>query len=554
MKTTRRPLRRARRALLLASLLSACITVLMLWVPAFAVQLLEGAVPAGSVALLATLVGVAAAVVLVTAVLDFCRELVLLRAALWLDHTQGAATIERGLADGCSGDVLRARAAAVARVRTGLGDGTIATVLELPWAVAACGLVYVLHPVLALACATALAAMALIHLALGADGRPAAAGRESERWLEAAARDARMITAAGMAAAVARRWELVHRRHVSMAYRHGLRRGLASAALRAVATAGLVGIMATAGYLAIAHEIAMASAVATVLIAARTLKVCEHAACHWHDVQDLKAAWRELSSAEASRAAMAQAGSDYNDAAGTGRIVLDSVACGYPGALQPAIGIVSLVIEPGECIGIIGPPGSGKSLLAATFAGVLAPAAGRVLIDGRPLERELGAASGNPVGYLADMPRLLPGSVADNICGFAGAAASEVAHAALRAGVHEMLAALPHGYDTPVGEDGRGLSLRQQRAVALARAFFGARRLLVLDEPELALDETGLRHLATAIEVAGRAGIGRMIVTSDQRLLRLTDRVIVMSTGRIEAVVPSRQLVELATSRMRPAA
>ena len=140
-------------------------------------------------------------------------------------------------------------------------------------------------------------------------------------------------------------------------------------------------------------------------------------------------------------------------------------------------------------------------------------------------------------------PRLLAGSVLDNIAGFAAQGAEAgAARAAFLAGVHEMLAALPDGYETDVGEDGSALPVRVRRAVALARALHGNPRVVVLDEPELRLDEAGLGGLIRTLENLRRNGTSLVIATNEPRLLQLTDNIVLLSNGAVEAVLPSRQI------------
>ncbi len=543
MTTKRRPLRKARRALLTASLLSACITVLMLWIPVFALQLLEAAVPAGSLELLAVLGGISAAVLLVVAVLDFCRELVLLRAGLWLDHNMGAEALERGIVDGTAEGTLQGRFRAIVNVRAGLTNGSLSAIIELPWAIAACALVGLLHPALALACAGVLAVMVIAHLVLVGGRAPApAADADAERWRSIAVREAVSLRAAGLASALARNWDLANRRWISRYYRHCLRQGLAAALARAFAGAGLLAVMAAAAYFAIFDGLALGAAVATVLLMARALGTFEQSIRNWHHFRAMRAAWRTLAAADRVTAPDGLVAEQLWN--GPGRIVLENVVCRHPGAERPAIAGVSLVIEPGVCVGIFGSAGSGKSTLAAAIAGFIVPEAGRAEIDGEPIDMRQRSSSRPPIGFMPDAPALLPGSVHDNIGGFSAESGVAVVHAASTAGVHDLLVELPMGYETQVGEDGRALSLRQRRAVALARAVFGERRVVVLDQPELGLDEAGIANLLGSLMVLRSAGIGLVIATSDTRLLQITDRIVVLAGGRIESILPRNHVLE----------
>ena len=539
--SSRRPLGKVRRALIVASAFSAGIGVLLLSLPVLALHLMDSIVPAGALGQMGMLAGAMAACLLVLATFQFCRELTLLRTGLWLDHNFGAAVIESGLASRATGEAVRTRIEALGSVRALLTSGGLASLLDLPWALAACGLVYLLHPLLALACAVALGAMTLCLVVSAASGAGALNnGEEADRWLEAATRDADQIAAQGLAGAVARGWERANRHLVFKRYRQGFRHGFAAATARTLAVAGLAGVMACAAYLAINGNLPPEAIVVTLLLLARALSILEQTIAGWPAVRAARAGWRQLRQLEREASTVARSGGKA--AASAGHIVLANVACRYPTSERQALDGISLDVAPGECIGIIGPQGSGKSALAATIAGAMVPCSGRADIDGKSIAVRQRAMTPRAIGYMSDTPCLLPGTVLGNIAGFTDGAETSVAQAAARAGVHELLAALPRGYDAPIGEGGAGLSMRQRRAVALARAMHGDPAVVVLDEPELGLDELGLARLVAVLERLRHERVGLVLATAEPRLLHLSDRIVLMSAGRIEAVLPSHQV------------
>jgi ATP-binding cassette, subfamily C, bacterial CydD len=214
----------------------------------------------------------------------------------------------------------------------------------------------------------------------------------------------------------------------------------------------------------------------------------------------------------------------------------------FAGREAPALDDVSLAVAPGELIGITGASGAGKSTLLRVLAGDLEPSAGRVLLDGVPPSGVLRTA----IGWLGQRPYLFPGTLADNIAlGRPDAHESQVLHAALATGLGDVLARLPGGLDTPVGEGGWGLSGGEAHRVALARTFLKRAPLLLLDEPTAHLDaasESGI------IEVVHRlAGLATTVVASHSpALLAACDRVVTLDRGRL-IDAPSRvALVEAA--------
>ena len=185
---------------------------------------------------------------------------------------------------------------------------------------------------------------------------------------------------------------------------------------------------------------------------------------------------------------------------------------------------ITLDIEPGQWVGIIGPSGGGKTTLAGLIMGLFPPTSGRLLLDETPYATfdlpELRAC----MAYVSQDPMLYDMSLEDNIrFGLRTADAEQIREAARRAGVLEFADRLSDGMDTPCGERGGRLSGGQRQRVALARAFLRNPGILILDEPTSALDAASedqivdsLRDLMrgrTAIVIAHRLSLVRDLGT-----------------------------------------
>jgi ATP-binding cassette subfamily C protein len=141
---------------------------------------------------------------------------------------------------------------------------------------------------------------------------------------------------------------------------------------------------------------------------------------------------------------------------------------------------------------------------------------------------------GENIGYLPQDVQLFPGTIKDNIGRMREDATDEQIHrAAVLADVHDMIAQLPQGYETVVAADGSPLSGGQKQRIALARAFFGEPRFLVLDEPNSNLDVAGDKALAKAIEHARVNGITSVIITQKPALMNVVDKIMLMAGGNI---------------------
>ncbi len=224
----------------------------------------------------------------------------------------------------------------------------------------------------------------------------------------------------------------------------------------------------------------------------------------------------------------------------TETITLNDVTLAYPTRQVPALAGVTFDIRPGERIAVTGPSGAGKSSLLALLLRFTEPTAGRITVgapagpDGAVDIATLDlAAWRRQIAWVPQQPYLLPGSVAANIAlGQPDATPAAIEAAAAAAGAAGFIAALPQGYDTPLGERGARLSAGQRQRIAVARAFLRDAPLLLLDEPAAHLDPITARQLLDAIErlMAGRTVL---LVTHGQGWTGGAVRVIRLDEGQL---------------------
>ncbi|MFD7516918.1 thiol reductant ABC exporter subunit CydD [Streptomyces niveus] len=214
------------------------------------------------------------------------------------------------------------------------------------------------------------------------------------------------------------------------------------------------------------------------------------------------------------------------------RLELEEVTVRHEGRAEPSLDAATLVVEPGETVALVGPSGSGKTTLLNVLLGFTAPTEGRVRVGGTDLSELDLDRWRERIAWVPQHPYLFAGTIAENVRLARPDAHDAAVTRALRdAGAYDFVTALPLGADTPLGEDGTGLSAGQRQRLALARAFLADRPLLLLDEPTAALDgETE----ATLVSTIRRLATGRTVLLVIHRpaLLSVADRVVEVGGGR----------------------
>ena len=224
-------------------------------------------------------------------------------------------------------------------------------------------------------------------------------------------------------------------------------------------------------------------------------------------------------------------------------VVLDTVSVMAPGRGTWAPSQLCARLRPGRMVALVGPSGVGKSTAAALVLGLLRPDAGSVRLvptaDGKPNRRtgELLLSDVEPsswwaqVAWVPQRPVIVPGTVRSNVLGNPSADVDERARTAARdTGFDEVLAGLPDGWDTVLGQGGVGLSLGQRQRLALTRALLGAQQLVVLDEPTAHLDARAEEHVLVAVDRLRAEGRTVLVVAHRASLIARADEVITVST------------------------
>lgn len=227
-----------------------------------------------------------------------------------------------------------------------------------------------------------------------------------------------------------------------------------------------------------------------------------------------------------------------------GKIGLNNLTFSYPGQTVNVLNNISLEIAAGERVGIIGPIGSGKTTLGKLLLGLFEPSSGMVLMDDTDIRQIDPAELRHYIGYVPQDIMLFRGTLRDNVSmGANEVDDSTIMRASEISGLDTFVKKQPLGFDTEIGEFGRGLSGGQRQCVVMARALLLDPPVLVLDEPTSNMDSRTEMHLKTSLSsvVKGKTII---MITHRASLLDLVDRIIVIDNGTVVADGPKASVLE----------
>jgi ATP-binding cassette, subfamily B, bacterial len=215
-----------------------------------------------------------------------------------------------------------------------------------------------------------------------------------------------------------------------------------------------------------------------------------------------------------------------------GPVCYEHVDFGYEAA-RPVLDDVSLRVDPGEVLAIVGPTGAGKTTLASLLVRFFDPWHGRITIGGTDLRDFTLHSLRSQIALVLQDPFIFPATIAENIAlGRPDAPREQIVASSRAASAHEFIERLPDGYDTLVGERGATLSGGEKQRLSIARAFLKDAPLLILDEPTSALDARTESLLLGSLE---RLMAGRITLVIAHRLstIRTADEILVLQEGRV---------------------
>jgi PrtD family type I secretion system ABC transporter len=531
-----------------AALFSLSINLLLLAPPIYMLQVFDRVLTSRSPETLFFLTSAAALALLAMAALDVVRAYLLAALGAALDRMVGPKVL-----DGLLGEASRLGGREYAHalrdvnsLRSFLSGAGILALFDAPWLPVFVIVIALFHPLMgAMALAGALLMLLLAflneRLTRAPLERAQVEGRRASRFIDASVRNAEVVNALGMLPAVTRAWSKLNEAALAE-QRRAIRSG---AALSGMTKSGRqfiqTAMLALGAYIVLEQQVSAGVMIAATILLGRALAPVEQLVAGWRNLVEARAAWRRLEELFRNRPKEEPATALP---APQGRVSAEAIVFGMRNAPRPILRGVSLVVAPGETVGIIGPSASGKSTLARLIVGVWRPNAGAVRLDGADVSAWPREALGPYIGYLPQDVELFAGAVTRNIARLGEADDAAVVRAAQRAHVHELILRLPNGYDTEIGEAASGLSPGQRQRIALARALYGEPRLVVLDEPNANLDHDGEQALQAALQRLKEEGVTVILIAHRPSLLATADKVLVLRDGVVEAFGPKAEILQ----------
>lgn len=260
----------------------------------------------------------------------------------------------------------------------------------------------------------------------------------------------------------------------------------------------------------------------------------------WQSVINARDSWNRI---DALLAAVPADAAAMELPAPQGRVQVEQLVAGAPGVPHTILRGITLALQPGDVLAVVGPSASGKTTLARLLVGLWPAAAGKVRLDGADIQAWNKKELGPHIGYLPQGVALFEGTLAENIARFGELDMSKVEAAARAVGLHELISTLPQGYETLVGPGGVRLSGGQRQRVGLARAFYGDPVYVVLDEPNSSLDEEGDAALSQAIKQASARRATVVVITHRTSVLSVTNKILVLRDGQQQAFGPRDEVL-----------
>lgn len=527
-----------KRWLAFAWFLSFFINFFILTTPIYMMQVFDRVLVSGSMATLGMLTLITVLMVAAQTFFDLIRSRLLARAGYVLEQDLGPKVLNKvhdfqlQANAGRGAELMRD----VSTLRNYLSSPHLISFFDSPWAPLFTALIFAFSWVLGVVTLVGIALLMVLALIDEKLTYPLftqanASTAQAQQMAVTSVRNAEIVHALGMKPTMLGLWQgLTNRALGDLKHAQDHSHTLLSAT-KAVRTLIQVAMLGVGAWLVIAQNLSPGIMIAATIIVARAIGPVETAISGWKGFVEARNAYSRLEALLLK-----------NPAGGEAQVALPAIAGGIE-AEHVSFGFgpnamlfsgVSVKLEPGQALGLVGPSGSGKSTLARIMLGLVPPVQGKVRIDNYDVNHYERSALGRQLGYLPQDVELFAGTLAQNIARMQDPAAhsEEITRVTELVGLGLVVARFPDGFQARLTEGGLNLSGGQRQLVGLARALFGAPKLVVLDEPDANLDQKGKEQLLKLLNSIRAQGQTTLIVISHTpAIVDRMDRLLLLQDG-----------------------
>lgn len=526
-----------RQNLMVAMLFTVVSNILVLAIPLYLFQISDRVLTSRSIDTLIMLTVIIVGAVLLQAAFDAIRRLILMRTAVEVAVQLGASILSAAARAALHSNGKEYQTLGdLQQLRTFLTSGTLLAFLDAPMAPIFVLTVFLIHPHLGFI--VVVSALLLLLVAIANQRATAASFGEANQFqsranlhLDSMSRNSQIINAMAMIPEAVTIWGRDTAGSLNSQVRAQDRNVFSAAVSKSVRLLTQVTMLGWGAFLAIEGHLTGGMVIAASIVAGRALTPIEGAIEGWHQFIQTKSAYGRISTLLQSSPLNLER---LKLPKPEGRLDAERLLFVPQGTKRVVLNGISFSLMPGESLAVIGNSGAGKTTLGKMLVGSILPTSGNVRLDLMDLRNWDPRQFGENIGYLPQDVQLFPASIKANIGRMREDASDEdIYRAAMLADVHEMISTFPQGYETQVAADGSPLSGGQKQRIALARAFFGRPKLVVLDEPNSNLDSPGEMALAKALEHAKREKITVVTITQRPALLNCVDKIMLLNNGTV---------------------
>ena len=538
----------SKKSFLIVGFFSLFINLLMLVPPLYMLQLYDRVITSRSEETLIMLTGIVVVLFITMSLLEIVRSKILVKVGNKLDSLLSQRIFDSlfELANKHPGKASSMPLNDLTSVRQFMTGNGLFAFFDAPWIPIYIAVLFLFHPMFgyfAIFAAIVLLAFTVFNEYSTKEKLAEANGlsRASTIYVDANLRNAEVINAMGMKANIQERWKDKYYGFLNAQNDASNKAGIWSNVSKSTRMMFQSLMLGLGGYLAIHDEVSAGMMIAGSIIMGRALAPLDLMINSWKGFNSARTSYTRLDSLLTDF----PKDKEYMELpAPQGEILLEGVVVIPPGAKQPSIRGISMLINKGDVVGIIGPSAAGKSSLARVILGLWPLSAGKARLDKADVYQWDKTLLGEHIGYLPQDIELFEGTISQNIARFSEVDSKKVVEAAQKAGVHELILRLPEGYDTVIGAGGATLSGGQRQRIGFARAIYNNPVLVVLDEPNSNLDDSGEKSLVESIKILKQMGTTVILITHRPSILQVTNKLAVIKQGLLEAYGDTNEILQ----------